>query len=127
MTKQQGVVGAWRVKTEGAPFAYHMFAFHSDGTMQQSNPPAGNTETSDSAGLGVWAEKDGVVKARFEEYRVAFEGGEVTRGTIDFTIHVEGDRMHGMCCFNIYDPDGGKLLHGPLAATLAGTRISLDG
>jgi len=126
MAKQQGIVGAWRVKTEGAPFAYHMFAFHSDGTMQQSNPPAGNTESSDSAGLGIWAEKDGVVKARFEEYRVAFEDGEVTRGVIDFTIHVEGDRLHGMCCFNIYDAKTDAHRKGPLAATLTGTRISFD-
>lgn len=125
MPKKQSIVGAWRVKTAGAPFAYHMFAFHSDGTMQQSNPPAGNTETSDTAGIGVWEDKNGMAEARFEEYRLDFKTGQVTRGAIDFDIKVDGDKLSGTCQFNIYDPDTGEHLKGPLHATLTGERVTL--
>jgi hypothetical protein len=125
MAKPHPIVGAWRVKTIGAPFPYHMFAFHSDGTMQQSNPPAGNTQTSDTAGIGVWAEQKGVVKARFEEYRLDFANQTVTRGAIDFTIAVSGDTLSGDCQFNIYSVEDGSHLKGPLPATLEGERVRL--
>jgi hypothetical protein len=40
--KNQGsppaIVGAWLVKIPDAPFPLHMFVFHSDGTVVQSNP-----------------------------------------------------------------------------------------
>jgi hypothetical protein len=42
------------VKIPEAPFQYHMFVFNSDGTMLQSNPDAGDPNTSDSNGMGVW-------------------------------------------------------------------------
>lgn len=125
MTQNNTIVGVWRVQTEGAPFKFHMFAFHNDGTMQQSNPPAGNTETSDSAGLGVWAADGATVKARFEEYRVALKDGAITRGTIDFTLYIKDNSLDGACNFNIYDAETGKHLRGPLAATVKGQRVSL--
>jgi hypothetical protein len=120
------LIGTWRVKTVGAPTPYHMFAFHSDGTMQQSNPPAGNTQTSDTAGMGVWAEQKGKLKARFEEFRMSFEDGAITRGVIDFDLKVSGDSLSGSCVFNIYDPESGEHVKGPLKATLAGQRVTLD-
>ena len=48
------IVGTWLVKIPEAPFPYHMFVFHADGTMLQSNPDAGDPNTSDSNGAGVW-------------------------------------------------------------------------
>lgn len=120
------IVGVWRVKTIGAPTPYHMFAFHSDGTMQQSNPPAGNTQTSDTAGMGVWAEQKGELKARFEEFRQDFKDGSTTHGVIDFNLKVTGDTLTGDCRFNIYDPESGEHLKGPLKATLTGQRVILD-
>src|SRR4051794_18441557 len=54
------VVGTWLVKTPEAPFPYHMFTFHSDGTMLHSNPDAGDSSTSDS---------NGMEGRRFERYR----------------------------------------------------------
>jgi hypothetical protein len=42
------IVGTWIVKAPEAPFPYHMFVFHADGTMQQSNPDAGDRNSSDS-------------------------------------------------------------------------------
>lgn len=109
----------------GAPFPYHMFAFHSDGTMQQSNPPAGNTETSDTAGLGVWEARGQKIKARFEEFRLDFKTGEVTRGAIDFNITVNGDVLTGDCQFNIYSVEDGSHVGGPHHATLEGERVVL--
>ena len=35
------IVGTWFVKTPEAPFPYHMFVFHSDGTGKQSIPMPG--------------------------------------------------------------------------------------
>src|ERR1700752_3415627 len=48
------VVGAWIVKIPDAPFPLHMFVFHSDGTVEQSNPDAGDPNTSDSNLMGAW-------------------------------------------------------------------------
>jgi hypothetical protein len=119
------IVGVWRVSVVGAPFPYHMFAFHSDGTMQQSNPPAGNKETSDTAGLGIWAEKDGAVKARFEEFRISFNDDQVTRGAVDFNLKVSANKLSGDCAFNIYDING-KHLQGPMQATVEADRVTLN-
>jgi len=48
------IVGVWLVRAPEAPFPLHMFAFHSDGTVEQSNPDAGDLRTSDSNLMGVW-------------------------------------------------------------------------
>jgi hypothetical protein len=48
------VVGAWVVTIPDAPFPLHMFVFHSDGTVEQSNPDAGDPNTSDSNLMGGW-------------------------------------------------------------------------
>ena len=53
-TTKDPAVGAWFVKAPDAPFQYHMFVFNADGTMQQANPDAGDANTSDSDGKGVW-------------------------------------------------------------------------
>jgi hypothetical protein len=46
------IVGTWLVKIPEAPFPWHPFIFHSDGTVQQSNPDAGDPNTSDSNLIG---------------------------------------------------------------------------
>jgi hypothetical protein len=61
------IVGTWLVKTPEAPFPYHMFVFHSDGTVQQSNPDAGDSETSDSNAMGVWVPEGDSIKGRIVE------------------------------------------------------------
>src|SRR5260370_22985170 len=48
------VVGVWFVNAVGAPFQPHLATFHSDGTMLIDNPEAGDSRTSDSAGLRPW-------------------------------------------------------------------------
>ncbi|SCL25154.1 hypothetical protein GA0074694_4142 [Micromonospora inyonensis] len=118
------IVGVWRVRAEGAPFPYHMFAFHSDGILHQSNPPAGNTTTSDTAGLGVWEDRGGAVKARLEEYRLACHDHSITRGVIELTLSVSHNSFTGTAEFNVYDVDD-KHLDGPLYATVEGQKVTL--
>lgn len=48
------IVGAWVVKIPNAPFPLHMFVFHSDGTVEQSNPDSGDPNASDSNLMGAW-------------------------------------------------------------------------
>jgi hypothetical protein len=55
------------VKIPEAPFQYHMFVFNSDGTMQQANPDAGDPNTSDSNGMGVWVPDGHRIKGKFVE------------------------------------------------------------
>ena len=117
------IVGAWFVTTPEAPFRYHMFAFHSDGTMQQSNPDGGNPNTSDSSGIGVWTRDGDVVRGRFVE--VTADRGThqfVSRGEISFRIQVHGDNFSGPATAEFADL-AGKPLRSPIQATLAGQRI----
>lgn len=54
------IVDAWIVKIPDAPFPLHMFVFHSDGTVEQSNPEVGDPNISDSNLMGAWrADGDG--------------------------------------------------------------------
>lgn len=48
------VVGAWFVNDVDAPFPYHMYVFNADGTLQQASPDAGDANSSDSDGKGIW-------------------------------------------------------------------------
>src|SRR6185369_17614378 len=56
------IVGVWEV-TAVAPYAPHLFTFHSDGTMTstnpanvQENPAKPHGGTNDSLGMGEWKE-----------------------------------------------------------------------
>ncbi len=51
-SKRSGVVSD--LKDPDAPFPYHMYVFNADGTMQQTNPDAGDPRNSDSDGKGIW-------------------------------------------------------------------------
>ena len=84
------IVGTWFVKTAEAPFPYHMFVFHADGTMQQANPDAGDANTSDSNGMGAWvAEGDGI-KGKFVEITADRNTRQfVSRGEISFLVKVK--------------------------------------
>src|ERR1019366_933527 len=61
------IIGTGLVKAPETPFPYHMFIFHSDGTMLQSNPDAGDPNTSDINGAGVWTRVAGGIKGKFVE------------------------------------------------------------
>jgi len=101
----------------------HMFIFNSDGTMQQANPDAGDPNTSDSNGMGVWTPDRDRVRGRFVEVtgnRTTHQF--VSRGEISFLIKVNGDAFSGVASAIFYDAEG-RRLRGPLAATLEGQRV----
>ncbi|MGH7905968.1 MAG: hypothetical protein ACREP6_05015, partial [Candidatus Binataceae bacterium] len=64
---QAPAVGVWEVRVGGAPFSPHLFTFHSDHTFLSANPDAGDPNTSDSDGEGVW-EGWNNVRGIFKEY-----------------------------------------------------------
>ena len=118
-----GIVGAWSVKIPEAPFHDHMFVFHSDGTMLQSNPDAGDPNTSDSNGMGTWGPDGDRVKGKFVEITADRTTHQfVSRGEISFLIKVNGNAFSGAASAIFYDADG-RQLRSPVAATLTGQRV----
>jgi len=117
------IVGTWFVKTPEAPFQFHMFVFNSDGTMQQTNPDAGDPNTSDSNGMGVWLPDGDKIKAKFVEVTADRTTRQfVSRGEISFLIKVNGNAFTGTASAIFYDVKGLRL-RGPLPATLEGQRV----
>ena len=117
------IVGAWFVKVPGAPFEYQMYVFNADGTMQESNPDAGDANASDSSGFGAWTDTSGRVVGKFVEVTAdrttrAF----VSRGEISFEITVDGDAFTGTATGRFYNVNG-ALVRGPVHASMEGTRI----
>ena len=117
------IVGTWFVKAPEAPFQYHMFIFNSDGTMQQTNPDAGDPNTSDSNGMGVWLPDGDRIKGKFVEVTADRTTRQfVSRGEISFLIKVNGNAFSGTASAIFYDAQG-RPLRAPLAATLEGQRV----
>lgn len=117
------VVGAWYARVAGAPFTYQMYLFNSDGTMQESNPDAGDRHTSDSTGFGAWKSDGKVVYGTFVEVTAGRDTHAfVNRGDIAFRLTIDGDRLSGTETARFYDARG-KLVTGPLHATIEGTRV----
>ncbi|HYO55189.1 hypothetical protein [Archangium sp.] len=120
------LVGAWVVEADGAPFKQHLFVFHADHTMLQSNPPAGNRMTSDSNGIGVWRhEKGREFIGKFVEHNADHETGQfLTQLTVSYRITVNGSTFTGTAEANYKNAEGVHV-RGPLPAKLRGTRITL--
>ena len=117
------IVGTWLVKTPEAPFAWHLYAFHPDGTVQQANPDAGDPNTSDSNAMGAWQVEGDHIKGRIVEFTANRTTHQVvSRGEISFTLRTRGDTLSGLASAAFYDIDGHPL-HPPIAATLNGQRI----
>ena len=117
------IVGAWLVKIPEAPFPVHMFAFHSDGTIVQSNPDAGDPNTSDSNLMGEWVSDGDGIKGKLVEITADRTTHKfVSRGEISFSVKVIGNTFKGGASAVFYDP-GEQQVRGPLTATLEGQRI----
>jgi hypothetical protein len=102
-----------------------MFVFHADGTMLQSNPPAGNTDTSDTIGMGVWKADENKISAKFEEFRFDLKTGEITRGVVTFNLLLAGDRLTGAYTFSVCKTDDGTQLGGPRQGEVSAERVVL--
>lgn len=100
-----------------------MYLFSSDGTMQESNPDAGDRHTSDSTGFGSWTSDGKVVHGKFVEVTADRNSHAfVNRGDIAFRLTVDGDRLSGTETARFYDASG-KPVTSPLHATIEGTRV----
>lgn len=119
------IVGAWIVKMPEAPFPRHMFIFHSDGTVQQSNPDAGDANTSDSSALGAWQPDGEEIKGKIVEITADRTTHKfASRVDISFSIKVSGDEFSGNASATFYDEKGAHL-RGPVLVSLTGARVKL--
>jgi hypothetical protein len=118
------VVGVWEVRIVGAPFSPHLFTFHSDHTFLSSNPDAGDPNTSDSDGEGVWQGRK-TVTGIFKEYNADRTTHLfVSILTVTYTITVTGDTFTGDALAVETDANTGEVLFsGP--ATFTATRMKL--
>jgi hypothetical protein len=125
-TAANPVVGAWFVKDSGAPFPYHMYLFNADGTMQQANPDAGDTQHSDSDGKGVWVAVGDRIKGKWVEV-IADRATHkfALRSELSFEFKVNSDAFAGTITERGYDASG-TLTEGPTSPTpLEGKRVTL--
>jgi len=119
------IVGVWVVRAPQAPFPLHMFAFHADGTVEQSNPDAGDPRTSDSNLMGVWrADGDGVSGRLVEISADRATHQLVSRTEISFSLRVSGDAFSGTAQARFYDAEG-RPAASHIEASLAGERVTL--
>jgi len=117
------IVGTWLVTIPEAPFPLHMLAFHPDGTVQQSNPDAGDPNSSDSSAMGEWLTDHDRVKGKLVEVTADRTTHRfMSRGEISFSIKVNGNALSGTATAVFYDAAGVKV-RGPVAATLQGQRV----
>lgn len=108
--KSPPIVGAWFVKIPEAPFQHHMLIFNSDGTMQQANPDAGDPNTSDSNGMGVWVPDGDRIKGKFVEVTADRTTHRfVSRGDIFFLIKVNGNAFSGTASAIFSDAEGRRI------------------
>jgi hypothetical protein len=100
-----------------------MFAFHSDGTVQQSNPDAGDPHASDSNLIGAW-QHDGagyrgkLVEVMADRSSRRFAG----RVEISFTVAVVGDALSGNATARFFDEEG-RSAGEPKRVTMTGERV----
>lgn len=117
------IVGTWIVKIPEAPFPQHMFVFHSDGTVEQSNPDAGDANSSDSNLMGVWVRDGEGFKGRIVEITADRATHKfLSRGEIPFALKVSGNTFQGTASADFFDADG-RHVRGPINATLDGQRV----
>jgi hypothetical protein len=95
------------VKDPGAPFPYHMYVFNADGTMQQANPDAGDPNSSDSDGKGIWVSDGDRIKGKWVEVIAERATHKFTgRAEISYDIKVSVDNFSGTVTASSYDANG---------------------
>jgi hypothetical protein len=118
-----GIVGAWVVKIPDAPFPLHMFVFHSDGTVEQSNPDAGDPNTSDSSLMGAWRSVGDEYRGKLVEITADRTTRQfATRGEISFELKVSGNTFDGTASAAFFDASGHQI-RGPLRVRMEGERV----
>ncbi|HXS05295.1 MAG TPA: hypothetical protein VN723_00790 [Rhizomicrobium sp.] len=119
------IVGTWFIKDEKAPFPFHIYVFNADGTMQQTNPDAGDPRTSDSDGKGIWAAKGDHIVGKWVEL-TADRATHKFAGSLEiaFEAKVEGDRLKGTRSALPLDTDW-KPQGSPRQGSFTGRRVTL--
>ena len=120
------VVGAWFVKDVDAPFPYHMYVFNADGTLQQANPDAGDPNSSDSDGKGIWVTDGDKIRGKWAEVTADRTTRQfVSRGEISYEIMVNGDTLNGTLTARSYNAND-TLIDGPTRPSrIDGKRVTL--
>ena len=117
------VVGAWLLKMPTAPYPYHLFIFHADGTVIQSNPDAGDPRTSDSNLMGAWTTAGTQVTAKLVETSADRTTHQfVSRTELAISLQVQLNALHGTGTASVFDATG-KLDGTPHPFTFDGDRI----
>jgi hypothetical protein len=123
--KSNRIVGTWVVEDTAAPFHYHMYVFNADGTMQQANPDAGDANTSDSDGKGVWLIDGDHIKGKFVEVTAdRLTHQFVSRGEISYEIRVDAKGFTGTAIARFYDLND-RPVQSPISTSLVGKRVTL--
>ena len=124
--KVDPIVGAWFVKDPGAPFPFHMYVFNADGTMQQANPDAGDPQSSDSDGKGVWVARGDRIQGKWVEVIADRASHKFTgRTEIAYDVKVSANTFAGTVTASSFDANG-TLTEGPTSPTpLEGKRVTL--
>ena len=117
------LVGVWIVKIPDAPFPLHMFVFHTDGTVEQSNPDAGDPATSDSNLMGAWrADGDGY-RGRLVEIAADRTSHQfAARGEISFALKVNGNTFGGTAIATFFDASDHRI-RVPVRVNMEGKRL----
>lgn len=117
------VVGAWVVNIPDAPFPQHMFVFHSDGTVEQSNPEAGDPNSSDSNLMGAWRTAGDGYRGKLVEITADRTSRRfAARGELSFALKVSGNTFVGTATANFFDADG-RRIRGPVQVRMDGERV----
>jgi hypothetical protein len=117
------VVGTWIVKIPDAPFPLHLFVFHSDGTVEQSNPDAGDPNTSDSNLMGAWRAEGSSYRGKLVEITADRTSRQfAARGEIAFTLKVSGNTFAGLATAMFFDPSEHRI-RGPVQVEMQGERV----
>jgi hypothetical protein len=117
------IVGTWVVHIPDAPFPLHMFVFHSDGTVEQSNPDAGDPNKSDSNLMGAWRGEHGEYRGKAVEIAADRNTHKyASRCEISFTLKVSGDTLSGSATATFFDPNG-RQVREPIQVSMTGERV----
>jgi hypothetical protein len=111
------------VKIPDAPFPMHMFVFHSDGTVEQSNPDAGDPNASDSNLMGAWRAVGDEYRGKLVEITADRTTRQfATRGEITFALKVSRDTFDGTASATFFDASG-RQIRGPIRVRMEGQRV----
>jgi hypothetical protein len=90
-----------------------MYIFNGDGTLQQANPDAGDPNSSDSDGKGIWVTDGTRIKGKWVEVMADRATHKFTgRAEISFDIEVSHETFAGTATARSYDASG-ILTDGP--------------